>query len=694
MFLQPWAVWVGVAATALPVAVHLLTRPKPRRMRLSTIRFVQSTLRDHRTWHRLRNIIILGLRALAILLLALAIARPLTSKRPLISADAGGATARVVIVDVSQSMAAESHGVQLFERARPAAASYLADRPDLRAGLILAGASARPVFDRLSANTAALREELGRATVRPEQLNVQAAVNRASELLATPSADSSRRELVIVSDFQRTNWASVDLGALPLDTLIQFESLAPEEPLANLAVVRAGAPGRVEQGHEVRIEVEIGNYSPTARQVQIEVAVGDSLSRSEGLCPPGVRTTLTVDVTPRGAGWQSGLARITDAHDALPADDARPFVLDIRPSPVYALITRQRSEERPSSSYYLERAISPLTPRSDRPETRVVRIDPAQPDDGVLNVADVIVIDHPGRFGADYAKRLATLLKRGRGILYVAAEPQDATNLKLLVDAAGSDLRMPVEFMPPAAGQRRRDLFLMDVKRDQPPFAAFGESLSWAEGLRFGGGLASRRLEQGLVDELLGTYSDRSAFLVVTSCGDGTLGILNADLSATNLPSSPVFVPLIGELLNRLIGHRRGLEALPCGEEAAIYLPASAGTVTGLKISGPNEAVGELREESGGVLWSHPGITAPGVLRVARQEEVIFAVAAALQAEESDLRTLDPSVFLERLGSGRAVSYRSVAGGDEERDTLWTTLAVACTLCLLGELIALKAFRT
>jgi hypothetical protein len=77
-----------------------------------------------------------------------------------------------------------------------------------------------------------------------------------------------------------------------------------------------------------------------------------------------------------------------------------------------------------------------------------------------------------------------------------------------------------------------------------------------------------------------------------------------------------------------------------------------------------------------------------------RQGEVIFALAAALAAEESDLRPLDPSVLPERLGSGRAVSFRSVTGGDEERDTWWTTLAIACIICLIGELIALKAFRT
>ena len=51
-FLHPWAVWVGVAAAAVPVVVHFLTRPRPRRLALSTIRFVREAVRQRRARHR------------------------------------------------------------------------------------------------------------------------------------------------------------------------------------------------------------------------------------------------------------------------------------------------------------------------------------------------------------------------------------------------------------------------------------------------------------------------------------------------------------------------------------------------------------------------------------------------------------------------------------------------------------------
>ena len=40
-YLHPWAIVVGVLAAGLPLAIHLLTRPRPIRLPLSTIRFVR-----------------------------------------------------------------------------------------------------------------------------------------------------------------------------------------------------------------------------------------------------------------------------------------------------------------------------------------------------------------------------------------------------------------------------------------------------------------------------------------------------------------------------------------------------------------------------------------------------------------------------------------------------------------------------
>jgi hypothetical protein len=691
-FLHPWAIGLGLAAAALPIAIHLLTKPRPVRMPLSTIRFVRAAVRQRRARSRLRDIIILSLRGLAVLLLAAAVARPLLGKQQLVAPDDSANAARVVLLDVSQSLAAQHRGVQLFQRARSVAAGYLGEQPGSQADLILAGASARPAFTRLTTNFAALRDELSSAKVRPERLNLAAAINQAAELLSK-SGDGVQRELVIVSDFQRSNWAAADFAPLPADTKIQLDSVAPGEPLPNLAILRVTGPPRVEPGRDVRVEVEVGNFSPTPRSVKAEVSLNESVVRLDGTCPPGGRTTLAADVPLRGAGWQIGQVRLIDNQDALDSDDVRPFALEARPAPTFALVTRQPAGPKAPAGYYLERALSPLEPRPGRTEVKVQRLAPDQFGRETINEADAIVLDHPGQLPAPAVQLLATLLRRGRGVLYVAAEPADATNLQRLAEVCGADLQLPVEFAPPAAGQRRRDLALIEYRRDLPPFSVFGDGVATVTGpLRFAGGLATRRKEGALVDDVLATYSDRTAALVVTPCGEGVLAILNADLGVSNLPQSPAFVPLIGELATRLLGRPRETGARPCGEPLAVRLPSAAGPAAGLKVHPP---AGEIVEEGGGILWRCPVLETPGVYLVKRGDAVVYAAAAAVPAEESDLRPLDPKVLTERLSGGRQVTYRSAAGeGEEPQDRMWTWLAVACVGCLLGEVVALKVFGT
>ena len=106
--------------------------------------------------------------------------------------------------------------------------------------------------------------------------------------------------------------------------------------------------------------------------------------------------------------------------------------------------------------------------------------------------------------------------------------------------------------------------------------------------LRFDRALSSRRVSAGLEDDVLAYYSDRSAFLVSTACGAGVLAVLNADVARSTLPSSPVFVPLLGELATLMLGSGRPDTSVACGEASAVYVSSSGSG--SLRIEGPTEA--------------------------------------------------------------------------------------------------------
>jgi hypothetical protein len=426
--------------------------------------------------------------------------------------------------------------------------------------------------------------------------------------------------------------------------------------------------------------------------VQVDVSVGETTCHLSGLCPPGVVTTLSGTITPTSAGWNAGNARLLSAADALPTDDQRAFVLDVRPPPTYALITRESSTPHASSSHYLERALVPILNREGQAGERVIRVDPAQPDRDVLAAASLLVLDHPGKLSPETITLLSSMVRRGRGMLYVAADPVDATNLKLLADAAGSDLKMPVEFQPPSANTVRSDLFLIEWKKDQAPFRDMAETMTAGAGpLRFSGGLATRQLTTGLQDDVLARYSDRSAALVVTSCGAGSLAVLNADLGTSNLPSSPVFVPMIGELCGRLLAANQSAAPTNCGEALAADLPAEVTATAGLSVVPALESA--FSQEASFVVWRGEAAGPPGVYKVQRGNETVYALATAVPASESDLQPLDPETLKTRLAAGRNVYFQS-AGEEPPQDKAWAWILVACVTCVLLEFGVLKAFRS
>ena len=235
-FLHPWAIWIGVAAAAGPLLIHWLTRPRPTRYPLSTLRFVREAIRQRRSWHRLRDALLLILRTLAVLLIALALARPQWGQRLQVS-DLGGSDAvRVVLLDVSQSMAAREGAVEQIERARTIAARWLRYRPGLAANLILAGAGRRACSRcRRRTSTPCATSWRTAAPCRNGWMSIGPWTWPPACWPPLPRPIIAGGSWWWSAISIRSSWAKADFSPLPADTRIQLESTAPAQPLANVA---------------------------------------------------------------------------------------------------------------------------------------------------------------------------------------------------------------------------------------------------------------------------------------------------------------------------------------------------------------------------------------------------------------------------------------------------------------------------
>ena len=74
-FLAPSLLW-GLLAAAVPVIIHLISKRQTQRVDFSTVRFIKELEHDTIRKLKLRQIILLILRTMAVILLVLSFARP------------------------------------------------------------------------------------------------------------------------------------------------------------------------------------------------------------------------------------------------------------------------------------------------------------------------------------------------------------------------------------------------------------------------------------------------------------------------------------------------------------------------------------------------------------------------------------------------------------------------------------------
>src|SRR5437867_2253717 len=198
VFTNPWML-AALAAVGLPILIHYLTRARPRRIIFPPFKFLVEACAGQQAAHRLRTIVLLTIRTLAILALVLLFARPfLKPSGP--AGSAGVATRVVLVLDASLSMRAVQRGVPLFSRAQAEAADVLRTlETGSEAGIILAGVTPRPLLPALSPNLPALHDELVKARATFEQGDPAAALALAKKMLGGGGT------IYIFSDFQKSN---------------------------------------------------------------------------------------------------------------------------------------------------------------------------------------------------------------------------------------------------------------------------------------------------------------------------------------------------------------------------------------------------------------------------------------------------------------------------------------------------------
>ncbi len=452
-FFNPWMV-AGAGAIAGPIIIHILSRRKFRTVRWAAMDFLLQAQKRNRRRVQMEQWIVLALRCLAVLLLALALARPFLGSGWLGRLVGGGSIEHVVLIDDSlsmtyvdqQSTAAGSSFKKALVACNGLVQQIAAQSGSDAVSLYLASQAQTPLVsvpNLNDENQIKLAEVLVGLEVTQSTVDFNRACNAIAERLQN---DPTRANAVVYvfSDFQRHDWvsgASNDPTQRPtaafvasadsqLSTQCILIDVGVAEP-ANLSIDRLRmARAQVVAGVPVRVDLEITNHTPaTVRDVQVGIAIADRrmppVTVAEVL--PGETVTEPIEVTfPQDGGNYVSFELVGAAarKDGLAADNQRAAAFDVVGALNVMIVNGEPSADvYRDEAYLLRTALRPAGRAASGVDVRVA--DEVEFDELPLDDIHVVMLANVARLSPAGLEKLEAFANAGGGVVWFAGDLLD-----------------------------------------------------------------------------------------------------------------------------------------------------------------------------------------------------------------------------------------------------------------------------
>lgn len=290
-FLAP-LFFVALAGLAIPVLLHLTQREKKQVQMFPSLMFVRRIPYKSVRRRKIQNWLLLAVRMAALALVILAFARPWLQFTDAAAPIGSGAREVVVLLDNSYSMGYSDH----WERARAAAHAEIAKlTPSDRGTLVLFSSGAdivtrsTPDRDKLAAAVSTAKPGSGPTRYAPA-LKVAGSILSESLL--------PRREVILISDFQRNGWRGVEGARLPEGSLLTPVPVSGGADRPNVTVTGVSL-NRSTFSNQERVAVTAGLANRSERRLDNQMVTlsvnGIPVGSKPANLEPGAATTVSFD---------------------------------------------------------------------------------------------------------------------------------------------------------------------------------------------------------------------------------------------------------------------------------------------------------------------------------------------------------------------------------------------------------------
>lgn len=719
-FLFP-ALTALTAIAAVPILIHLLNRRRYKRVVWAAMHFLRQALREEAKRIQYKDFILMALRALACILLALAIARPITR---LLADVASGSKGVVFIMDTSASMNLSTGVNTLMDAARREAISILREMPpDTIIGLVDASRPAAVVIPR----TRDLREvekAIEEMEASDSGTDIAGAMRLTADLFREMGKTGSR-DVFVVSDMQASAWkagavaarkTAADFGPGVRSYVIPVH--APDN--RNLAVTGLRLDPPVAAARQpFSANVDVLNGGPAVEEnIVVELRVDGARAATASIRSVGPGDTARVRIlaeTP-GPGMRVVEAIVNQGRERFSVDDSRRAIL-----PVVEGLQTLLVDGQPGTLFgqgeadYLDAVLAPVMDGDTPPPFVVTKIPASSFSPKDIVGKDAIVLCNVPELKPDIAASLRAAVERGTGLLLFLGDnvlpgayaPYVSTN------AAGVEPLLPAAvgkpFPPQTAGaDGKPEPVYLSADRLEHEWMSFFRSRETRPLLRAPVGQAlALSVATGGVSRVVAWYENGEPAIVEKPLGPGRVVMVGttADPGWNSLFLEPVGAILANRMVSACLPGSGTIRTVNTGGRVQLPLPAGDRKMN-IRLTTPENKVLTARPEmiAERPYLVHEGRGRTGTYRYQIESvpprEEIFALNLA--ADESDIRPLADNGLNELFPSGefRPIQDRRASSAGQAlrsarlgREIWWPVLLLGF-LVLIGEITFARLITT
>jgi Mg-chelatase subunit ChlD len=624
-FLAP-LFFAALAGLAIPVLLHLTQREKKQIIRFPSLMFVRRIPYQSVRRRKIQHWLLLLVRVTALALIIFAFARPFIRQSDLPIVAGSGARELVVLLDTSYSMGFGDR----WERARAAAYDQIkrmsgTDRSSVVYFSSGAEIAVRASMDRspLSAAVAAAKPGSGATRYAP-------ALKVAGSIIAESTLP--RREVVLISDFQRNGWRGEEGIRLPQGTVLTPVPIAGSDDQNNVSVT-AVSMARSTFSDQERVTVTAGLTNRSTRPVSGNTLTLDVNGIKHASKPVQLEAgaSSSVEFEPVLVGRQNMKATVTLSPDALAADNTFNFVISPT-QPVRITVVERGS----GSGLYLARALAVSeAPRFEAVTRQIETLS----DDDLRRSAAVVLNDVA--IQPSQARRLQRYVEQGGGLFVAAAE---RANWPQEVDILPGSIEGPVD-------RTRGDAARVGaLEYSHPVFEPFRAPRS--------GNFSTvpvyqyRKVTPAKDAQVLAKFDGTAPAVLERRVGNGRVLLWASalDKSWSELPQRGVYVPFIHQALRHLASYTEPRPWLNVGQVLDASVAALRNDAAQRIVLTPSGKRVPLEDEGSEVME----LTEQGFYELRARDKETIVVAANVDSAEGDLSPMDP----------KEIAVAAVGGGD------------------------------